>query len=133
MIIYMGAIMVLFLFVIMLIEFKPLEYYPVKIQIFNISLIFIIFAIFLAYYKEYSVDTIMNFSMIINSDGLQSEKSNLFDVTETIEVGIVLYEYFFYFILLLTNIFLLGILSVVLITKSRTKIFKQAKKTYKIY
>jgi len=129
----MGAIMVLFLFVIMLIEFKPLKYYSFKVQLFNVSLIFIIFTIFISYYKTYSPDTVMNFSIILNNTSLQSEKSSLLDFSETVEVGIVLYEYFFYFILLLTNLFLLGILSVVLITKNRTKLFKIATKTYKIY
>lgn len=51
MIIYMGAIMVLFLFVIMLIEFKPLKYYSFKVQFFNLSIIFILFFIFISNFK----------------------------------------------------------------------------------
>ena len=75
----------------------------------------------------------MNFNTLISQDVLQSEKFDLNDSTETVEVGIVLYEYFFYFILILTNLFLLGILSVVLLTKNRAKVYKQSSKTYKIY
>jgi len=133
MIIYMGAIMVLFLFVIMLIEFKPLKYYSFKIQMFNISIILILFFIFISYIRASSIDTIMHFNTIISQDILLSEKYDLIDSSETVEVGIVLYEYFFYFILLLTNLFLLGILSVVLLTKNRAHLYKQATKTYKIY
>src|ERR1051325_2058824 len=51
MIIYMGAIMVLFLFVIMLIEFKPLQYYSFKFQFFNVCLVFLTFFIFVSYFK----------------------------------------------------------------------------------
>lgn len=133
MIIYMGAIMVLFLFVIMLIEFKPLRYYSFKVQFFNVSIVLILFFIFISYYRTYNVDTVMNFNTLISQDVLQSEKFDLNDSTETVEVGIVLYEYFFYFILILTNLFLLGILSVVLLTKNRAKVYKQSSKTYKIY
>jgi len=133
MIIYMGAIMVLFLFVIMLIEFKPLNYYSFKIQVFNVSLIFILFFIFLSYYRSSNMEILLQYNTIISQDILQSEKYDLFDNSETVEVGIVLYEYFFYFILLLTNLFLLGILSVVLLTKNKAEFFKQTHKVYKIY
>lgn len=133
MIIYMGAIMVLFLFVIMLIEFKPLQYYSFKFQFFNVCLVFFTFFIFVSYFKASNPDTLMNFTVVISDNPLQSEKSDLYDFSETVEVGIVLYEYFFYFIMLLTNIFLLGILSVVLITKSKSKVIQPIKKRYKIY
>lgn len=134
MIIYMGAIMVLFLFVIMLIEFKPLKYYSFKVQVFNVTLVLIMFFIVISYFRAYSVDTDMNFNTLISQEVLQSEKIDLKDSTETVEVGLVLYEYFFYFIIILTNLFLLGILSVVLLTKkNRAKVYKQSKKIYKIY
>ena len=133
MIIYMGAIMVLFLFVIMLIEFKPLKYYSFKVQLFNVSLVFFTFFIFISYFKYSNQDSIMNFNIVIENNPLRSEKYDLYDFSETVEVGIVLYEYFFYFIIILTNIFLLGILSVVLITKNKNKLIKQSKKRYKLY
>lgn len=133
MIIYMGAIMVLFLFVIMLIEFKPLKYYNFKFQIINVSIILIFFLIFISYFRASSVDTLMNFNTLISETQLTSERYQLFDSSETVEIGIVLYEYFFYFILILTNLFFLGILSVVLLTKNKAYIYKQPKKIYKIY
>ena len=133
MIIYMGAIMVLFLFVIMLIEFKPLQYYSFKFQLFNVCLVFLTFFIFVSYFKNSNTDTLMNFTVVITENPVQSEKFDLYDFSETVEVGIVLYEYFFYFIVLLTNIFLLGILSVVLITKSKSKVIQPIKKRYNIY
>ena len=91
----MGAIMVLFLFVIMLIEFKPLRYYSFKVQLFNISIVLVLFFILISYYKAYSIDTFMNFNTVIVTDPIISEKYDLYDSTETVEVGIVLYEYFF--------------------------------------
>ena len=75
----------------------------------------------------------MDFNIIISNNPLLSERYELYDFSETVEVGIVLYEYFFYFIIILTNIFLLGILSVVLITKNKNKLIKQSQKRYKIY
>lgn len=77
----------------------------------------------------------MHFNNLISDSLLVSEKFDLYDSSETVEVGIVLYEYFFYFILILTNLFFIGILSVVLLTKNknRTKIYKQSTKKYRIY
>lgn len=129
----MGAIMVLFLFVIMLIEFKPLRYYSFKVQLFNISIVLVLFFILISYYKAYSIDTFMNFNTVIVTDPIISEKYDLYDSTETVEVGIVLYEYFFNFILVLTNLFLLGILSVVLLTKNKGQPYHQTSKIYNIY
>src|ERR1051325_4134405 len=59
-IIYMGAIVVLFLFIIMLIEFKPIKSDNIETAFTKILLVFLSFFIFLISIKNQNINTNLN-------------------------------------------------------------------------
>lgn len=130
-IIYMGAIVVLFLFVIMLIEFKPIKADKLEIAFIKILMVFVCFYIFLLSIKNQHID--VNFSIVTQtmlSNSTLSDLATFKDFIDIIEIGLILYDCFVVLFINITMLFALGIISVVLLTKEQSKKFNIESKKY---
>lgn len=129
-IIYMGAIIVLFLFIIMLIEFKPIKNDNIETAFIKILLVFVSFYIFLISIKNQNINTNLNIlQQIVWLDNLKNYDLITFkDYLDITEIGLILYDCFLVLFINITMLFALGIISVVLLTKEQiTQKFKTAK------
>src|SRR5688572_11611099 len=90
-IIYMGAIIVLFLFVIMLIEFKPIKSDKFEIAFTKMLLVFVCFYTFLLSIKNQNMD--VNFTIVTKTIWSQAASYDLItfkDYIDIIEIGLIL-------------------------------------------
>jgi NADH-quinone oxidoreductase subunit J len=123
-IIYMGAIVVLFLFVIMLIEFKPLFIDNSEKAFLKILLIFFSFYSLLISIKNENINTNLfffnkqKFILLNNSIDL----TQYFDILDIAEIGLIIYDCYIVLFLNITLLFLMGIINVVLLTKTQIKL-----------
>ena len=125
-IIYMGAIVVLFLFVIMLIEFKPLVCDKLEIAFSKMALVFLSFFIFFISIKNQNLD--VNLSLILNKIEIYSSSydfNSFYDVIDIVEIGLVIYDCFLILLINITMLFALGIISVVILTKEKKEHLNQ--------
>lgn len=120
-IIYMGAIIVLFLFIIMLIEFQPIKNDNIETAFTKILIVFVSFYIFLISIKNQKIDTNLN----ILQQTIWSENLKVYDLIsfqdylDVAEIGLILYDCFLVLFINVTMLFALGIISVVLLTKEK--------------
>lgn len=125
-IVYVGAIAILFLFTIMMLESKLINLSKNKIKYFPVSFIFIISLLFpLLYVLNIYFEDI---SICSNSFYFNKYQSwyNLIDSSNDIEVyGQILYSYFVLQFLITGLILLLSIISVIYLTSSFKKQSKQ--------
>nr|YP_010576292.1 hypothetical protein OYV93_mgp33 [Thecamoeba quadrilineata]UZN43829.1 hypothetical protein [Thecamoeba quadrilineata] len=120
-IIYMGAIIVLFLFIIMLIEFKPIKSDNIETAFTKILVVFISFYIFLISFKNQQMDVKLN--ILQQTYWLEQIKSydliKYQDYLDITEIGLILYDCYLVLFINITMLFVLGIISVVLLTKEQ--------------
>jgi len=134
-IIYMGAIVVLFLFIIMLIEFKPVKNDRIEIAFTKILLVFVSFFIFMISIKNQKMDVKLN----ILQQNIWSDKMKIYDLIkyqdylDIAEIGLILYDCFLVLFINITMLFALGIISVVLLTKEQIPEKFEKKKAIKYY
>ena len=134
-IIYMGAIVVLFLFIIMLIEFKPVKNDRIEIAFTKILLVFVSFFIFMISIKNQKMDVKLN----ILQQNIWSDKMKIYDLIkyqdylDIAEIGLILYDCFLVLFINITMLFALGIISVVLLTKEQITEKFEKKKAIKYY
>jgi len=123
-IIYMGAIVVLFLFIIMLIEFKPIRSDNLEIAFSKILLIFVCFYMFFISIKNQNINVnLIIFSKTIWFNYFSNEFLTFQDHIDIIEIGLILYDCFLVLFINITMLFALGIISVVLLTKQQNLIY----------
>lgn len=120
-IIYMGAIIVLFLFIIMLIEFKPIKSDKIETVITKIGLVFASFYVFLISVKNQKMDVKLNiFQQTFWSENIKAyDLIKYKDYLDIAEIGLILYDCFLVLFINITMLFVLGIISVVLLTKEQ--------------
>jgi len=122
----MGAIVVLFLFVIMLIEFKPMVCDKLDIAFSKVALVFVCFFIFFISIKNQNLD--LNLSLVLNKIEISPsfyDLNSFNDVIDIVEIGLILYDCFVILLINITMLFALGIISVVILTKEKQNIQKQ--------
>jgi NADH-quinone oxidoreductase subunit J len=134
-IIYMGAIIVLFLFVIMLIEFKPIKTDNLETAFIKILLVFVSFYIFLISIKTQKMDVKLNIlKQTFWKENIKLYDLDLFkDYLDIVEIGLILYDSFLVLFINITMLFALGIISVVLLTKEQVPVQFERKKVINYY
>jgi NADH-quinone oxidoreductase subunit J len=113
-VVYVGAIAVLFLFVIMMLNIKIIELNENFIRYLPLTFI-IFFILFVQLYFYSDFINIINSFYYVNWISLLTQNSNL------ALLGEVLYTYFFHFFLLVSLILLLAMVGSIVLTLNHTK------------
>jgi NADH:ubiquinone oxidoreductase subunit 6 (subunit J) len=126
-IIYMGAIIVLFLFVIMLIEFRPLKIDEWKEGIIKIIFLFFCWYSFFLSIRNLNLNNNINIITQTVTYPSNYDINYLKDYLDIIEIGLIIYDCYLVLFINITMLFLLGIISVVLLTKQEKTQFTYKK------
>lgn len=118
-IIYMGAIIVLFLFVIMLIEFRPLVIDDWEDAFIKMLFIFICCYLLFIAIININFNNNLNIIMTMESAPLLTDVNYFTDYLDIVEIGLIIYDSYIILFINITMLFLLGIISVVLLTKEK--------------
>jgi len=118
-IVYIGAISVLFLFIIMLLNIRILDLKENILNYFPINITFAILLasyIFIIFYKEYT-PTMLN----TNSNWLDA----INEISDVETLGLLIYTYYYYFFFVIGLILLIAMLSSIMLTLSHKKFVKR--------
>ncbi len=119
-IVYIGAISVLFLFIIMLLNIRILDlkenilnYFPINIMMAGIIAV----QLFIIFYKDLT-PTIINSNFIGWFETLN-------EISDIESLGLLLYTYYYYFFIIISLVLLIAMLSSIMLTLSHKKLVRR--------
>jgi len=127
--VYLGAVVVLFLFIVMMLNIKSLNFSKEIIHTLPISSFFGLIFFYFIYIVNSKATSISNISNIFFYENYFDWKSIVYNVTNLESIGFVLYTHFAPFLLIVGIILLVAMLGSVILTKENY-INKSRKKNF---